>query len=89
MLQHQFRLDQVIACRDDIFVTLCKHNLTPQAAFATMQKVKYGKGLTDQDVTMLKQHHVPDWFIDSCQKITYLFPRAHATAYAIMAYRFA
>ncbi len=89
MIKNHFRLDQVIACRDDIFVTLCNHNLTPKQAFAIMQKVKYGQGLKTQDIEMLKQHHVPNWFIDSCQKITYLFPRAHATAYAIMAYRFA
>ena len=89
MQTHKFRLDEVIACRDDIFVRLLKHQLQPEQAFAIMQNVKYGKGLKTADLALLQTHNVPDWFIASCQKITYLFPRAHATAYALMAYRFA
>lgn len=89
MQTKQFTLNEVIACRDDIFVFLTKKEFEPKFAFQIMQQVKYGKGLKALDVQKLKARAVPDWFIDSCQKITYLFPRAHATAYALMAYRFA
>ncbi len=89
MQTKQFSLNDVIACRDDIFVFLTQKRLSPQFAFQIMQQVKYGKGLKTVEIQRLKAHDVPDWFIDSCQKITYLFPRAHATAYALMAYRFA
>ena len=89
MLEHNFALEDVIACRDDILLFLINQGMTKLAAFAIMNKIKYGKGLNVTDEKLLKQHRVPDWYVDSCKKIGYLFPRAHATAYAIMAYRFA
>ena len=54
-----------------------------------MENVRKGKGIAEDAVTDLKSHEVPDWYIESCQKIKYLFPRAHATAYVMMAYRIA
>ena len=58
-------------------------------AFKIMEGVRKGKGIKPDDVENLKSHGIPDWYIDSCQKIKYLFPRAHATAYDMMAYRIA
>ena len=54
-----------------------------------MEKVRKGKGLSEDDIKVMKDGGIPQWYIDSCLKIKYLFPRAHATAYVMMAYRIA
>ncbi len=82
-------LAQVIGCRDDIMTYLIEHKLEPIYAFNIMEAVRKGKGLTSQDIAIMKKNAVPAWYIDSCQKITYLFPKAHAVAYTLMAYRIA
>jgi DNA polymerase-3 subunit alpha (Gram-positive type) len=58
-------------------------------AFGIMEKVRKGKGLKPPEVDQMEQCHVPDWYIDSCQKIKYMFPKAHAVAYVTMAFRIA
>ncbi len=82
-------LPEVIACRDDIMVYLLHKGLPPKSAFTIMEKVRKGKGLKDEDIALMKEHQVPDWYIGSCQKIKYMFPKAHAAAYVLMAFRIA
>ncbi len=82
-------LETVIACRDDIMLYLIKKGMDNSSAFGIMEKVRKGKGLKDEDIKMMKEHDVPDWYIEACQKIRYLFPKAHAAAYVSMAFRIA
>lgn len=82
-------LKNAISARDDIMMYLIHHGVDALKSFKTMEGVRKGKGIKPEVVEDLKAHDVPDWYIDSCQKIKYLFPRAHATAYVMMAYRIA
>ncbi len=77
----------VIACRDDIMVYLMHKGVSASDAFRIMEQVRKGRGLTDEDIKLMKQFDVPDWYIESCFKIKYMFPKAHAVAYAFTAYR--
>lgn len=83
------KVGEAISCRDDIMMNLIHSGLDPLFAFKTMEKVRKGKGLADSDVETMKKGNIPQWYIDACKKIKYLFPRAHATAYVMMAYRIA
>jgi len=82
-------LKNAISARDDIMMYLIHHGVDALKSFKIMENVRKGKGISTENVEDLKSHDVPDWYIDSCQKIKYLFPRAHATAYVMMAYRIA
>lgn len=82
-------LKNAISARDDIMMYLIHHGVDALKSFKIMENVRKGKGISPDAVEDLKAHNVPDWYIDSCQKIKYLFPRAHATAYVMMAYRIA
>ena len=82
-------LKNAISARDDIMMYLIHHGVDALKSFKTMEGVRKGRGIKPDVVADLKAHDVPDWYIDSCQKIKYLFPRAHATAYVMMAYRIA
>ena len=82
-------LKDAISARDDIMMYLIHHGVDALKSFKIMEGVRKGKGIAADAVEDLKSHDVPDWYIDSCQKIKYLFPRAHATAYVMMAYRIA
>ena len=77
----------VIGCRDDIMVDLINYGLEDSDAFSIMEHVRKGKGLTTAERELMKEHNVPEWYQLSCQKIKYMFPKAHATAYVIMALR--
>ena len=68
---------------------LIHKGVDPLLSFKTMESVRKGKGIKSDVVEELRKNKVPEWYIESCQKIKYLFPRAHATAYVMMAYRIA
>lgn len=82
-------LKDVISCRDDIMIDLMHKGLEPSHAFKIMESVRKGKGLNDDWIAEMKENNVPDWYMDSCLKIKYMFPKAHATAYVLMAFRIA
>lgn len=83
------RVDQVISCRDDIMLYLISMGMNEKKAFKIMECVRKGKGLTEEQETLMRDTKVPEWYIESCKKIQYLFPKAHAVAYVIMAFRIA
>ena len=78
---------EAIATRDDIMNYLRKKGLNNGDAFTIMEKVRKGKGVTEEQEQLMIEHDVPDWYIDSCRKIKYMFPRAHAVAYVLMSMR--
>lgn len=82
-------LSQVVTCRDGIMTNLMKLNVPSETAFSVMETVRKGKGIKDKDLLVINECKVPKWYIDSCLKISYLFPKAHATAYVISAWRVA
>ena len=82
-------LKEAICTRDDIMIYLIHMGLPPQDAFTIMEKVRKGKGLTAEDERLMRDNDVPEWYIESCNKIKYMFPKAHAAAYVMMAFRIA
>ena len=87
-------LQDAICCRDDIMIYLIKMGVPPNAAFKIMETVRKGKALKDpakweEYKNLMKEHNVPDWYIKSCEKIKYMFPKAHAAAYVTNAFRIA
>ncbi|WP_243138025.1 PolC-type DNA polymerase III [Heliorestis acidaminivorans] len=83
------QVNEAISTRDDIMVYLLYQGLPPKKAFSIMESVRKGKGVKPEDEELMRQHQVPEWYIQSCQKIKYMFPKAHAVAYVTMAFRIA
>ena len=82
-------ISTAICTRDDIMIYLIGKGVESGLAFTIMESVRKGKGLRDEWITTMKEHEVPDWYIWSCKLIKYMFPKAHAAAYVMMAYRIA
>ena len=82
-------ISTAICTRDDIMIYLIGMGLESELSFTIMESVRKGKGLKDEWIEEMKAHNVPDWYIWSCQKIKYMFPKAHAAAYVMMAWRIA
>ena len=78
-----------ICTRDDIMIYLINKGLEHGQAFTIMESVRKGKGLKPEWIEEMKKHDVPDWYIESCKKIKYMFPKAHAAAYVMMGWRIA
>lgn len=84
------KLKSVIGCRDNIMTDLIHWGVKEEVAFSTMETVRKGKGISDENMAVLKENkNIPDWYIPSCLKIKYMFPKAHAAAYILMALRVA
>lgn len=82
-------LDKCIGCRDDIMVYLMHAGLDNGLSFKIMESVRKGKGIPDDWQEEMRKNNVPEWYIESCLKIKYMFPKAHAAAYVLMALRVA
>jgi len=82
-------LGEVICTRDDIMTYLIQQGIEKKQAFKIMEKVRKGRGLSSDEADIMSDCDVPSWYIDSCNKIEYMFPKAHAVAYVTMAYRIA
>lgn len=81
--------NEIISTRDDIMNALIQEGLDKKKSFMIMEKVRKGKGLSEEEIEYMRENGVKDWYIDSCLKIAYLFPKAHAVAYCLMSYRIA
>lgn len=82
-------ISEVISTRDDIMTYLIYKDLPKDISFRIMEDVRKGRGLKPEYEAKMRECGVPDWYIESCKKIKYMFPKAHAVAYVTMAYRIA
>jgi len=87
-------LSEAVCTRDDIMIYLIKKGLPPNTAFKIMELVRKGKVSKEPEKwaeyeALMREHDVPEWYLDSCRKIKYMFPKAHAAAYVMMAFRIA
>lgn len=89
ILEGTATISSAICCRDDIMIYLIHQGVESSLSFTIMESVRKGKGLKPEWEEAMKEQGVPDWYIWSCKKIKYMFPKAHAAAYVMMAWRIA
>ena len=89
ILEGKATISTAICCRDDIMIYLINQGVESSLSFTIMESVRKGKGLKPEWEAAMKEKNVPDWYIWSCKKIKYMFPKAHAAAYVMMAWRIA
>ena len=82
-------LGTAICTRDDIMLNLIQWGVEPEHSFKIMEAVRKGRGLSPEQEKEMRDHGVPDWYIESCKRIKYMFPKAHAAAYVMNAFRIA
>ncbi|HHV42738.1 MAG TPA: PolC-type DNA polymerase III, partial [Clostridiaceae bacterium] len=82
-------INEVIGCRDSIMTSLIYAGIPNKTAFDIMERVRKGRGLLPEHEAEMREHDIPEWYIDSCKKIQYMFPKAHAVAYTISSLRIA
>lgn len=82
-------ITDAISTRDDIMNYLIHKGVPNKTAFKIMENVRKGKGVTLEEVSAMEENDVPEWYIESCRRIKYMFPKAHAVAYVMMSYRIA
>ena len=82
-------MKDAISTRDDIMNYLILKGLPNKTAFKIMENVRKGKGITQEEADLMEENDVPEWYIESCRRIKYMFPKAHAVAYVMMSYRIA
>lgn len=81
LFENGINFSELIACRDDVMLTLMKYGLDRKKAFLISERIRKGKGLTEEQYDELLDLGVPDWYLASCNKIKYLFPKAHCAEY--------
>ena len=89
IMEGKATISTAICCRDDIMIYLINQGVDSALSFTIMESVRKGKGLKPEWEEAMKEKGVPDWYIWSCKKIKYMFPKAHAAAYVMMAWRIA
>ncbi len=89
IMEGKATISTAICCRDDIMIYLINQGVDSALAFTIMESVRKGKGLKEEWEQTMRDNGVPDWYIWSCKKIKYMFPKAHAAAYVMMAWRIA
>lgn len=82
-------MKDAISTRDDIMNYLIGKGVPNKQAFKIMENVRKGKGITQEEADLMAENNVPEWYIESCRRIKYMFPKAHAVAYVMMSYRIA
>ena len=82
-------MKDAISTRDDIMNYLILKGVPNKSAFKIMENVRKGKGITQEETALMEENNVPEWYIESCRRIKYMFPKAHAVAYVMMSYRIA
>lgn len=89
LFEQGISLEELLGSRDDVFNTLIKYGIDRDIAYDVMENVRRGKGLTEEQENLMLEHNVPKWYIESCKKIHYMFPKAHAVGYVTDALNFA
>jgi DNA polymerase-3 subunit alpha (Gram-positive type) len=82
-------IEEAISTRDDIMNYLISMGTPELDSFKIMENVRKGKGVTEDEAELMRMYNVPDWYVESCRRIKYMFPKAHAVAYVLMSYRIA
>ncbi len=89
VLNNVIEFKDVIATREQVMINCINKGIDRDISFGIMEKVKKGKPLTEDEIKVMKEHKIEDWYIESCNKIGYMFPIAHAVAYVLTALRIA